>query len=206
MDGEVEAHKVNESCILAEAKEVGQVVGVVLGSIDSRELALAVEVVVDSTSDVRKFSDPKTMRLSVIITSRAQRMNLDTIDLQVHAILVGRSPVILLVDAILVRLGKGRVVVQGGNGDRKLAHRVEGGWTAVDEFLDKLGKGSTSGPVGGETLDLLNGGDFAGEEKPEETLRQRLGSTGSFREQVLAFRNGLASESDALICGSTKKE
>lgn len=59
MDGEVETHQVNEGIVLAEAEKVGQVVGVILGGVNGRELALAVKVVVDSASDARKLGNTR---------------------------------------------------------------------------------------------------------------------------------------------------
>lgn len=124
---------------------------------------------------------------------------------QVHAVLVCGAPVIPLVDTILVGLGEGRVVVQSRNGNRELAHGVEGGGARVDEFLNELGESSTSSPFGGEALDLLGSGDFTGEEKPEETFGKGFGSSRGLREQLLAIRDRLASEPDTLICSTTSK-
>lgn len=57
VDGEVETHEVNEGLILAETEEVRQVVGVILGGIDSREFTLAVKVVVNPASDAGKLGN-----------------------------------------------------------------------------------------------------------------------------------------------------
>lgn len=46
---------------------------------------------------------------------------------------------------------------------------------------------------------LLLGGNFTGEQQPEETLRKRLSAIGSLRKLLLAFRDGVSSESDTLF-------
>lgn len=71
---------------------------------------------------------------------------------------------------------------------------------SVKDFLDKLGNGGTGSPVAGELLDLLLGGDLAGNEEPEETFREGFGTTGGFRKQILALRDSLATEADTLLC------
>ena len=55
MDGDVETHQLDEAGLVAEAKEVGQVPGVVLGGVDGRELATTVGVAVDATGNVRQL-------------------------------------------------------------------------------------------------------------------------------------------------------
>ena len=77
---------------------------------------------------------------------------------------------------------------------------MERGRAAVENLLDEGGKGSASGPVLGEGGNLLLSGNLTGEEKPEKTLRKRLGSTGSFGEEFLAFGNGLSAEANTLLC------
>jgi len=57
VNSDVEPKEVNESGVLREAQEVGQVPGVILVQFNSRELALTVDVTVDATSNVRKLGD-----------------------------------------------------------------------------------------------------------------------------------------------------
>jgi hypothetical protein len=70
---------------------------------------------------------------------------------------------------------------------------------AVDELSDEGGELAAGGPLGGQVADLLLRGNLAGEEEPEETLRERLSATGSLGEDLLALRDGLAAETDTLL-------
>ena len=63
VDGDVETEELNEGLVLAETKEGGEVPRVVLVGVDGRELTLAVDVLVDATSNVGKLGNPAT-RLS----------------------------------------------------------------------------------------------------------------------------------------------
>jgi hypothetical protein len=76
---------------------------------------------------------------------------------------------------------------------------VEVGRAAVDELGDEAGDIGASGPLGGEVANLLLGGNLAGQEEPEETLGQRLRATGGLGKELLAFGDGLAAETDALL-------
>ena len=80
-----------------------------------------------------------------------------------------------------------------------MTHRVESRGASVDELLNKLGDLGTGGPFLGETLDLLLGRDLSSKEKPEESLREGLGSTWGGGELGLALGDGESSESDTLI-------
>jgi hypothetical protein len=42
----------------------------------------------------------------------------------------------------------------------------------VDELLDELGDVGAGGPLGGQVADLLLGRDLAGQEQPEEALKE----------------------------------
>ena len=94
VDGDVETHELNELGLVGKAKEVRKVVRVVLVSVDRGELSAAVDVAVDTTSNVGELGN------------------------QVHSILEGGLPVLLLGDTLLVRLGKCRIVVQLDRGNR----------------------------------------------------------------------------------------
>jgi hypothetical protein len=57
VDSNVKTEQLNKALLVAEAKEVGKVVRVVLGYIDRRKLAASVDVTEDATRDVRELSD-----------------------------------------------------------------------------------------------------------------------------------------------------
>jgi hypothetical protein len=76
---------------------------------------------------------------------------------------------------------------------------VEVAGAAVDELLNELGEIGAGSPLSGEVADLLLGGDLAGEEEPEETFWERLLAAGGLGEELLAFGDGLAAETDTLL-------
>jgi hypothetical protein len=57
VDSNVKTEQLNKALLVAEAKEVGKVVRVILGYIDRRKLAASVDVAEDATRDVRELSD-----------------------------------------------------------------------------------------------------------------------------------------------------
>lgn len=77
---------------------------------------------------------------------------------------------------------------------------MEGGRASVQDLLDEFGDSSARGPVFGELVDLLLGGDFTGYEEPEKTLGQWLLATGGLGESLLDVRDGFTAETDALLC------
>lgn len=98
MDGDVEAHELNESGVLAEAEQGCQVPRVVLVRVDSGELALAIDIAEDAASNVGQLCNP-AIQLSVDVTpDTAARYT------QVHAVFVDGTPVVLLRNTLLVRL------------------------------------------------------------------------------------------------------
>jgi len=145
VDGQVKTHELNEVLVLAEAELVGEVEGVILVLLDGSDLATLEDVLVDARSDVGELGN------------------------EVHRVLEGVSPVLLLVDALRVGLGEGRGLLKGSDGDGELRHGVKVGRAAVDELLNELGEVGASGPLGRKVTDLLLGRDLAGQEKPEET-------------------------------------
>lgn len=148
VDGEVETHQLNEVLVAAEAELVGEVEAVVLVLLDGRDLAAAEDVLVDAGGDGGELGN------------------------EVHRVLEGVAPVLLLVDTLGVGLSERRGLLERGDGDRELGHGVEVVGAVVDQLLNELGDGGASGPVGGQVADLLLGGDLAGEEEPEETLTE----------------------------------
>jgi hypothetical protein len=163
VDGQVQAHQLNEVLVLGEAELVGQVETVVLVGLDRSDLSILVDVAVDLGSDGGELGD------------------------QVHGVLEGVAPVVLLVDTLGVRLGELRLVLESSNSQGELGHGVESVGASVDELLDELGDLGASSPLGGESADLLLSGDLSGQEKPEETLRKRLLSSGSLGQESLAL-------------------
>ena len=88
-----------------------------------------------------------------------------------------------------------------GDCQRELGHGVEGGRAAVKDLLNEVGDGGTGSPVLGELSDLLLGGDLSSEQQPEESLGEGLGTTGGTGKKLLALGDGLAAETNALLCG-----
>ncbi len=54
-------------------------------------------------------------------------------------------------------------------------------------------------PLLGQPVDLGLRGHVAGEQEPEETLRQGLGTAGRLGQLLLALRDRVAAEADALV-------
>jgi len=145
VDGQVETHELNEVGVVGEAKLVGKVEGVILVLLDGSDLSALEDVLVDARSDVGELSN------------------------EVHGVLKGVAPVLLLVNTLGVGLGEAGGVLESGNGQRELSHGVEVGRAVVDELLNELGEIGAGGPLGGEVADLLLGRDLTSQEKPEET-------------------------------------
>lgn len=55
---DIEPKEFDERWVLSVAKEGGQIPGVILAGVDSRDLALAVNVTEDAAGDVRKLGNP----------------------------------------------------------------------------------------------------------------------------------------------------
>ena len=58
MDSDVESEKLNEVLLLSESKQVREIPGVILGWVNGWQLALAIDITVDTASNVRQFGDP----------------------------------------------------------------------------------------------------------------------------------------------------
>ena len=67
VDGDVEAHELDEVGLVGEAEQVGEVVGVVLVGLDRGELAAAVDVTVDAASNGRELGNPGGMTSARLI-------------------------------------------------------------------------------------------------------------------------------------------
>lgn len=145
VNGKVEAHQLNEVSVVSVAELVSQVETVILVLLDGGDLSILEDVAVDTGSNSGQLGN------------------------QVHGILKGVLPVVLLVDTLSVGLGEGGFMLKGGNGEGELGHWVEVRWAAVDELLNELGDIRTGGPFGGEVANLLLGWNLAGKQEPEET-------------------------------------
>ena len=87
----------------------------------------------------------------------------------------------------------------GGDSQAKLAHGMKSRGTPIKELLDELWNRGAGGPVLRQFGNLFWSGDLSGQQEPEETLRQWFATTGSFRKELLTFRNCLATEANPLI-------
>jgi hypothetical protein len=175
VDGQVQTHQLNEVGVVGEAELVGQVVGVVLVLLDRGDLAVLVDVAEDLGGDGGETGN------------------------EVHRVLKGVLPVLGLVHALGVGLGELGLVLESSDGERELGHGVEVAGAAVDELLNELGDIGAGSPLSGQVADLLLGGNLAGKQEPEKTLRKRLLATGGLGEQLLALGDGLAAETDTLL-------
>lgn len=193
VDSDVQSHELDKVGVFTETEQGSQVGRVVLAGVNGRELAVTEDVSEDSASNVRELGN------------------------EVHRVIEGSLPVLLLVYTVRVGLGEGRVVVKlshavsainrffaskstySVNGDGELSHGVESVGASVDQLLNELGDGSPGSPLLGETLDLLVGRDLTSQKQPEESFRQGLGTTRSSGELLLALGDGQATESDTLV-------
>lgn len=57
VDSDVEAEELNKGMIITETKESREIVRVILGGVDGRELALTEDVTIDTASDVGKLGN-----------------------------------------------------------------------------------------------------------------------------------------------------
>lgn len=131
VNGQVQTHELDEVLVLSEAKLVGEVEGIVLVFLDWCHLSVLENVLVDTGSDGRELGN------------------------DVHSILESVLPVLLLVHALGVGLGKGGLVLKCVDSDGELSHWVEIAWAAVNELLDEFWDIGTCGPVGGQIANLL---------------------------------------------------
>lgn len=64
MKYDVQSHQLNKGFIVTEAKQVGQVVRIVLSKINLRELSECKDIAVDTTGDIRKLGNPDIMKIA----------------------------------------------------------------------------------------------------------------------------------------------
>lgn len=143
VDNKVQPHKINKVLVSAIAKHVGEVVTVIGIGLERSDLAIFVDVAIDLRSNGGELGN------------------------EVHGILIGVAPVLLLVNTLSIGLGELGLVLESSDGQRELGHRVKGVRASVNELLDELGNLRAGSPLGGESLDLLSGRDLAGQQQPE---------------------------------------
>lgn len=131
VDGEIQAHQLNEVLVVGETELVGQVVAVILVLLDGGNLSILVNVAVDLGGDGGQLCD------------------------EVHGILKGVLPVLGLLHSLSISLGEVGLVLQSVDGNGKLSHGVEVIGAAVDELLNELGDVGAGSPLSGEVADLL---------------------------------------------------
>lgn len=147
VDGKVKAHQLYEVGVVTVAKLVGQVEAIILVLLDGSDLSVLEDVAVDTGSNGGQLGN------------------------QVHGVLEGVLPVVLLVHALSIGLGKGRLMLKSGDSEGELGHWVEVRWAAVDEFLNELGDIGTGSPLSREVANLLLGWDLTGKQQPEEAYQ-----------------------------------
>jgi hypothetical protein len=145
VDGKVQSHQLNEIVVVTETQLVGEVEAVILVILNRCDLASLEDVLVDPGSNGWELGN------------------------QIHGILESVLPVLGLLHSLGICLCKGRFVLEGIDCDGELCHWMQVIWAAVDKLFDEFGDFGASGPLCGEVADLLLAGNFASQEKPEET-------------------------------------
>lgn len=145
VDGQVETHQLNEIVVVAEAKLVGQVEGVVLILLDGGELAVLEDIAIDLRSNGGQLGN------------------------EIHRVFEGVVPVFLLVDTLGISLGESGLMLKSVEGQRELGHGVKSARAAVEELLDELGDVRASCPLGRQIANLLLRWDLTSQEQPEQT-------------------------------------
>jgi hypothetical protein len=105
MDRNVETQKFDESGVVAEAEEGGEVVGIILCWVDTGKFRAAEDVAIDATGNVGQFRNPRTA------CKRAAELMTERKDSQVHGILECGPPVLLLRHTFLVAFRKSGIVI-----------------------------------------------------------------------------------------------
>lgn len=58
VDGDVKTEEFDKVALFSKAKDVGQIPRIILGGVDGRDLALTVDVAVDTTGNVGELGNP----------------------------------------------------------------------------------------------------------------------------------------------------
>jgi uncharacterized protein YPO0396 len=103
------------------------------------------------------------------------------------------------VDAVTVRGSELGFGLARHNGDGELGHRVHAIREALDHLRHVRRQGRALRQFLGQGGGLRLGRELAGEEQPEEALRERLRAARRLRQLILQLRDGVAAEADALL-------
>jgi len=163
VDGEVQTHQLDKVLVVSEAKLVGQVEAVILVLLDRGNLSILVGVAIDRCGNGWELGD------------------------EVHRIVESVFPVLGLGHALSIGFCEGGFALEGRDGSRELSHRVQILGQVVEELQDVVWDLGELCPLGRESANLRLGGDLAGQEEPEETLRKRLLTAGCLGKKLLAF-------------------
>jgi len=150
VDNEVQPHQLDEVLVVTKAQLVGQVKTVILVLLDISNLAIFEDVSVDLRSNGGELGN------------------------DVHGVLEGVLPVVLLIQALSIGLCKGRLVLKGGDGKGELSHWVEVRGAAVNELLNEFGDSRPCSQFGRQVADLLLRWNLASQEQPEQTYIQLI--------------------------------
>lgn len=98
-----------------------------------------------------------------------------------------------------VSLGELALVIQSSDGCWELWHWMEGGWEVVKHCNNMSWQSGAVGPFTWQIISLSLVWNVAGDQEPEKTFGQWFCATWSLRQNLLAFRNRQAAETDSLI-------
>ena len=108
MNGNVKPHELNKASIVAKAKQCGEIVRVILLCVNRRKLAPTIDIAVNAARDVRQLRDARVSR----IVLEHEGCPFQNSILQIHRVLEGRAPVLLLSDALGIGFGERGVVIK----------------------------------------------------------------------------------------------
>ncbi len=155
VDGNVKTEVVGHTLVVTVADHVGVVTDQVKVRVDGLlAVTTAEDVVVDTSGNGGELGN------------------------EVDRVVKDGGPVLGLLDTLGVSSGELGVVVKSSDGSSELGHGVESLGERVDDLLDVGGQGTLSSELSRETLDLLLGGDVAGQKEPEHGLGDCIASSG----------------------------
>jgi hypothetical protein len=173
VDDKVKTHELIESLVVEtkHSVEVGGPIEVGL----TLESSVLVGVAVDASSYLRKTSN------------------------EVHGIFIGVLPVLLLVDTSAISSGEFALGLKSQDSNAELGHWMHGSRETGKGVDNVFGELRALRKLLGDSLSLGLGGDLAGHQKPEESLREGFVTANSLGEKVLAFRDGKTTETNSFI-------
>ncbi len=175
---EVETEEVMEVTVLgaALAEELGEVVRPILGRV-------------------------KLLSADEVDFVRAENEGRDTGDLceKGDSIVECRLPVVGLVDALFVELGKFGLGVESCGNNRDLGHGVHVAGERFDQVEDVVREVRFLSQLAREGADLAGRRHLAGQQQPEHGLREHLSTSRALGQLLLAVLDGLAVEANTLV-------